>query len=75
MNQAVGVRHPSLWVFIRVLKDQHSINEVKDLAPPNRRQKWRRLETRITDLKARYNNGALTLPEYWDAIKYVILDR
>ena len=80
-NQAVGVRHPSLWVFIRVMKDQHSINQVRiqsirnGMAPPPRRQKWRRLEARIDNLKARYNNGALRLTEYWDAIKYVILDK
>ncbi len=80
-NQAVGVRHPSLWVFVRVLKDQHSINEAKinDIRngrpPPRRRQKWRRLEERIVGLKTRFTNGGLSLDEYWDSVKYVILNR
>ena len=80
-NQAVGVRHPSLWVFTRVMKDQQAISEVKisDIRngrpPPRRRQKWRRLEERIVDLKARFTNGNLTLEGYWESVKYVILNR
>ena len=54
-NQAIGVRHPSLWSFIRVLKDQESLNRAKIRAvrngaePPLRRPKWRRLERRIQE--------------------------
>ena len=55
-NQAIGVRHPSLWVYVRVLKDQYAISEIKinDIrngrAPPRRRPRWRRLESKIVDL-------------------------
>ena len=72
-NKAVGVRHPSIWVFVRVLKDQHSINDVKinDIrngrAPPTRRPKWRRLEERIINLKSRFVNGNLSLEDYWES--------
>ena len=79
-NQAVGVRHPSLWAWIRVLKDQYAINQaemrkVRDGRPaPRRRLKWRRLENRVSDLKNQFTAGGLTLGQYWDAVKYLIMD-
>ena len=69
-SNAVGVRHPSLWTFIRVLKDVQAEHEVKvagmwnGVPPPQRRLKWRRLEQRIIDLKNQYQNGARNLDEY-----------
>ena len=57
-NQAVGVRHPSLWSFIRILKDQYAANQVKIVSirngdnPPLRHRKWRQLELRINKKKA-----------------------
>ena len=45
-NQAVGVRHPSLWAWVRVLKEQYAINQaemrrVRDRQPvPCRRLKF-----------------------------------
>ena len=53
----MGVRHPSLWAWIRILKDQYAVNQtemkkVRDRRPPpKRRLKWRRLENKIKDLK------------------------
>ena len=70
-NQAVGVHHPSIWSFIRVLKDQHSVNEVTIQSirngnqPPVRRRKWRPLEHRINGEKPEYNNGQINLGQYW----------
>ena len=67
-------------ILLYGLNDQQSVIEVRiqsirnEMAPSMRRQKWRRLEATINDLKARYNNGALTLIEYWESVKYVISD-
>lgn len=79
-NRAVGVRHPSLWHFIRTMKDQQAVTNVKIRAvvngedPPRRRRKWRILENRINLLKERYNNGELNVNRYWNAVTHVILD-
>ncbi|XP_041355006.1 uncharacterized protein LOC121372634 [Gigantopelta aegis] len=73
-NSAVGRRHPSLWMFIRKLKDEQQLLEVSAAAarrgnPPNRRRKkWRTLEDRIIRLKQSYNNGRCTLEDYWTAV-------
>ena len=80
-NQAVGVRHPSLWVFIRVLKDQYSAQQVKmrnirnGNAAPRRRLKWRRLEERIVHLKTQFITGVTNLDQYWNLVKYVLMNR
>ena len=79
-NQAVYVRHPSIWSFIRVLKDQQSLNEVtvrnirSGDQPPLRRRKWRRLEQRINENKIDCNNGQINLSQYWRAITPLILN-
>lgn len=78
-NAAVGVRHPSLWVFIRILKDQHTIHETAVAGmrngnpPPIRRRKWRILERRINHLKNEYNNGIRNIDDYWRAVCHVIM--
>lgn len=79
-NKAVGVRHPSLWQFIRVLKDQQAVNNVNIRAirngeePPRRRRKWRLLENRIETLKTRYNQGDMNINAYWRAVCHLIYE-
>ena len=46
-NNAVGVRHPSLWNFIRVLKaiNETAIEGIRNgNLPPRTKRKWRNLE-------------------------------
>jgi hypothetical protein len=78
-NQTVGVRHPSIWVFIRKLKDnerqerlrrQRAVQGHRDL--PKMKRKWRILKRRIRTLKRDYRHGRRNLDEYWRAITYVI---
>ena len=73
-NKAVSVRHPSLWNFLRVLKDQLVVNEANKNGmlngnpPPPRKLKWRHFEERIVQLKREYGNGQRNLTNYWNAI-------
>ena len=77
-NQAIGVRHPSLWTFLRHQKDFQATLEVQLDAsdrgdrPPARKRKWRKLEERIVRLKREYENGERNLTEYWKAISHCI---
>lgn len=77
-NQAVGVRHPSIWSFIRVVKDQENINRVTMQSirngedPPTRRPKWRRLENQIQARKREYNDGDINIRQYWRAVSHLI---
>ena len=79
-NQAVGVRHPSIWKFIRVLKDQQSVNNVTNRAirngddAPRRKRKWRVLEDRINTQKRLYNQGEIDISNYWRAVSHLTLD-
>ena len=63
-----------------MIKDQYAVNQtemkkVRDRRPPpKRRLKWRRLESKIEDLKEHLTLGTFTLGQYWDAVKYVIMD-
>jgi hypothetical protein len=72
------VRRPSLWHFIRRLKDEETrirrtVRQVRaGVLQPSRRAKWRRLEERIQRLKDNYIQGIITLTEYWDAIRYAV---
>ncbi|KAK5870506.1 hypothetical protein PBY51_003448 [Eleginops maclovinus] len=68
-------RHPSLWFFIRRLKDEQRLVEAQcgiaergDPAPTQRR-KWRRMEERLQWLWRQYRRGARTLEEYWAAVQ------
>ncbi len=78
MNDAVVVKHPSLWTFIRHLKDRQAIVEGSlDAArrgdePPPRRRKWRNLERRLIRLKRQYNTGNRNLDSYWAAVSQCI---
>ena len=62
-NNTVSVRHPSLWTFIRCLKDQKSSLETsidavnRGDAAPKRKRKWRNLEARLLRLKEEYVNS------------------
>lgn len=74
LNDAVQVRHPSLWMFLRHLKDQQQLAEEKlemadrGDAPPNRRRKWRELEARLQRLREQYIAGRRHLASYWKAV-------
>ena len=78
LNSAISVRHPSLWIFTRHLKDFHAESETKIQnanagAPrPNRRRKWRRVESRLLNLKTQYVNGRRNLHSYWSATTYYV---
>lgn len=78
-NNSVSVRHPSLWTFVRCLKDQQGSLEVTvDAAnrgdpAPRRKRKWRDLEARLLTLKEQYVSGARNLGEYWDAVCHCIV--
>jgi len=77
-NRLVSVRHPSLWHFIRRLKDEErrisrSVRQPRaGIQLSHRRRKWRMLEERIDRLKMQYNNGTITLTHYWDAVRFAI---
>ena len=78
-NDAVAVRHPSLWNFIRVLRDQQQavqeavIENIRNgNPPPKRKRKWRILEGRINSLKEEYGNGERNLESYWHAVTYCV---
>ena len=79
-NNAVGVHHPSIWTFIKVLKDQQSLNEVtiwgirNEVDPPLHRPKWRRLEEIIIRKKAQYNDDWIDIEQYWRAITHLTLN-
>ena len=78
-NNAVAVRHPSLWTFIRCIKDQQSAIENSVEAVDNgeptikRRKKWRDLEDRFLRLRNEYNKGVRDVGQYWDAITHGIV--
>ena len=73
-NNTVSVRHPSLWTFIRCLKDQKSSLETsidavnRGDAAPKRNRKWRNLEARLLRQKEEYVNGIRNLEDYWNAV-------
>ena len=77
-NQRIGVRHLSLWTFIRHMKDAQSELEVAFDAiangadPHKSRLKWRRMEARIKQLKREYHNGQRRLKSYWRAVCHAI---
>ena len=79
-NESVSRPHPSLWLFIRKLKDRQKSTEVSlrlraatqgELAPL-RKRKWRRLEQRIINLKQDYQNGDRDIQSYWNAVAHVL---
>lgn len=79
-NNAIGVRHPSIWTFIRKLKDEQALHETRvqhmndGVRPPLRRLKWRRLENRITTLTEQFRNGHRNINDYWRAVRNVIVE-
>ena len=78
-NNAVAVRHPSLWTFIRCMKDQQSSleNSVEAVdngeSAPKRRTKWQNWEDRLQTLETEYNNGTRNLDQHWNAVYYAIV--
>ena len=77
-NWFVGVRHPSLWVFLTKLRQQKALQEVattnmlNGLPPPRRRRNWRILEDRIERVKDQYRRGHRNLDQYWNAVMHLI---
>jgi hypothetical protein len=77
-NSSFERRHPSLWLFIRKLKDEQKLAEISiqavhnGVAPAPRKKKWRDFETRLQRLKDQYAAGARTLDQYWDAVAATI---
>ena len=78
-NDAVQIRHPPLWSFLRHLKDHQTVTEEtvtrarRGEAPPRRRRKWRLLEERLVALKRQYNHGDQDLNQYWRAVSHLVL--
>ena len=62
-NSAVERTHPSLWIFIRKMKDVHRETDVSAASalrgntPKPRRIKYIVMEERIVRLKEKYRNG------------------
>ena len=80
MNDTVQVCHPSLWLFIRHLKDRQTLTEETIMlaergdAPPRRRRKWRILETSLVRLKAQYNGGNRNIESFWSAVSHCVVE-
>ena len=75
-NQRVQVAHPSLWVFIRHLKDVQTTTETdcaRRGAPAQRPvRKWRVLNRKIKRLIRRYTIGTISLDRFWRHISYLV---
>ena len=75
-NRRVGLTHPNLWFFIIALKKEEavvhrSIRQFRrNQPPPQQRRNYRRLNRVIQSLRDDYQNNAITLDGYWDAITY-----
>ena len=74
-NKSVGVRHPSLWVFVSKMQDQQALarNSITNAAngnpPLTQRRKCRELESRIVNLKLSLQNGQRTVFQYWSTVR------
>ena len=79
-NDAVEVRHPNIWGFIPVLKDNQAVHEAQvrgmcNVAQqPLGRRKWLHLEQRVIQLRNELTIGPISLDEYWNGICYVVHD-
>ena len=79
-NKAVNEQHPSLWLFLRVLKNEQRLHEIvvrnafNGVRPPIRRRKWRQFEQRIINLRDELRNRQRTVVDYWRAISHAVLD-
>ena len=77
-NWFVGVRHPSLWVFLTKLRQQKALQEVattnmlNGLLPPQWWRNWGILEARNERVKGQYRQGHMTLDQYWNAMMHLI---
>ena len=73
-----GRHRQSLWVFIRILKDEERcvrraarrVNQ--GYAAPSRKRKYRLLEHHIQSLQQQYSSGQKRLTEYWAAVTHVV---
>ena len=77
-NKFVDSKHPSIWIFIRKLKDVERSERTKIRAAQEgqvhqkMRRKWRKLEKRIKNMKREYRRGIRNVDEYWNAMTYII---
>jgi hypothetical protein len=77
-NNSFNRRHPSIWLFLRKLKDEQTVTEIavaaarNGYAPPVRKRKWRNFEARLQALKDQYNTGARNVDQYWEAVAATI---
>ncbi len=78
LGKVLHRQRPSIWCFIRAIKDEESLTVRSALSanrgvdPPRRRLKYRKLECRIQKLKQEYSDGDKSLSEYWQAMSHVI---
>lgn len=74
----MGVRHPSLWMFIRKMKDEerrdrlHFRREKQGKNEMKLKGKWCCLERRIKRIRREYCARVRPLPEYRSVISYAI---
>ena len=79
-NRLIGNRHPSLWTFIRILKDEQRIHERRveqmynGVMAPIRRLKWRRTEEKLKKLTQQFYYGERTLEMYWRVVTHLVND-
>ena len=77
-NRSVGVQHPSIWIFIRKLKDEEHFCNVKIHAaergdnPPSRKRRFRQLQERLSRLKQDYVAGIRSVNQYWAAVAHSV---
>lgn len=78
LNSALGRVRPSLWFYINHIKDCEATmerlarNAEHGIQGPKRIRKWKKLDERITKLKADYVSGRRNLADYWRAISHSI---
>ena len=76
-NKRVSVKHPSIWNFIRHLKDalaqsEVAIDSIRSGVPVRKqKKKWRVRNSRIKKLKQRYVQGNIDLTRFWNAVSHL----
>lgn len=77
-NAALSRSHPSLWLFIRQMKDNQELDSIRIRSVERgqlqlrQRKKWRSLEMRIRQLRLDYHNGDRNVDQYWSAVRHCV---
>ena len=77
-NQRVQVAHPSIWIFIRHLKDVQTVDETtidaarRGAAVQRPVKKWRLLNRKIKRHIHRYATGVISLDRNWRKISHLV---